>query len=130
MTAKPLSKPLLSLDPTLGSPEDLAQIRNNLSAIVVADNHIWLGGDEGTQLHRMTRDSNGNFGDHKRFDLAPLIHLPDQGAKPSEVDLEGLDFNEGFVWLVGSHSRKRKKVDKDKTPEQNRRKVLADLSGV
>jgi len=42
-----------------------------------------------------------------------LIHLPDQGAKPSEVDLEGLDFNEGFVWLVGSHSRKRKKVDKD-----------------
>jgi len=115
----PASQPLLRLDPSLGSKKDLAKIRDNLSAIVLAGNHVWLGGDEGTHLHRMTRDAGGDFSDHKRFDLLSLLELPDQGPKPSEIDIEGLDIDEGYVWLVGSHSRKRKKVEKDETPAQN-----------
>lgn len=118
-----VSRPLLRLDPSLGSKKDLAKIRDNLSAIVLAGEHAWLGGDEGTQLHRMTRDSHGDFGDHKRFDLMPLLDLPDQRAKPSEIDLEGLDLDDEYVWLIGSHSRKRKKVEDDNTPEQNRERL-------
>ena len=114
---------MLSLDPLLGSKKDLAKIRDNLSAIVLAGNHVWLGGDEGTHLHRMTRDAGGDFGDHKRFDLAPLLDLPDHGDKPSEIDIEGLDVDKGYVWLVGSHSRKRKKVEEGKTPAQNRERL-------
>lgn len=114
---------MLRLDPSLGSKKDLAKIRDNLSAIVLAGNHVWLGGDEGTHLHRMTRDADGNFGDHERFDLLSLLDLPDQRGKPSEIDIEGLDVDEGFVWLVGSHSRKRKKVDKDATQAQNRERL-------
>jgi hypothetical protein len=114
---------LLSLDPLLGTKKDLATIRDNLSAIVLVSDHVWLGGDEGTHLHRMTRDSRGDFGEHKRFDLASLLDLPDQGGKPSEIDIEGLDVDKGYVWLVGSHSRKRKKVDEGKTPAQNRERL-------
>src|SRR6187399_2671668 len=93
------SQALLRLDPLLGSKKDLAKIRDNLSAIVLAGNHVWLGGDEGTHLHRMTRDAGGDFGDHKRFDLASLLDLPDHGDKPSEIDIEGLDVDKGYVWL-------------------------------
>ena len=119
MLSTPASQVLLSLDPSLGSKKDLAKIRDNLSAIVLAGKHVWLGGDEGTHLHRMTRDAGGDFSDHKRFDLLSLLDLPDQGPKPSEIDIEGLDVDEGYVWLVGSHSRKRKKVEKDETLAQN-----------
>ena len=117
------SQTVLQLDPSLGSKKDLAKIRDNLSAIVLAGNHLWLGGDEGTHLHRMTRGSGGDFGDHKRFDVLPLLDLPDQGAKPSEIDIEGLDVDDGYVWLVGSHSRKRKKAEDDATPAENRKRL-------
>jgi hypothetical protein len=114
---------LLQLDPSLGSKKDLAKIRDNLSAIVLAGNHLWLGGDEGTHLHRMTRGKGGDFSDHRRFDVLPLLDLPDKGAKPSEIDIEGLDVDDGYVWLVGSHSRKRKKAEDDATPAENRKRL-------
>ena len=123
MLSQAASQPLLRLNPALGSKKDLAKIRDNLSAIAVAGTHLWLGGDEGTHLHRMTRDAEGNFSEHKRFDLVSLLDLPDQGAKPSEIDIEGLDVDEGYVWLVGSHSRKRKKVEEDQSPAQNRERL-------
>ena len=62
----------LTLDKTLPNLED---IRNNFSAIVVAGEFLWLGGDEGTQIDRMTVDSAGNYGAHRRVELASL--LPD-----------------------------------------------------
>ncbi len=123
MPSTPASQALLRLDPSLGSKKDLAKIRDNLSAIVLAGNHVWLGGDEGTHLHRMTRDADGDFGDHQRFDLLSLLDLPDQRGKPSEIDIEGLDVDQGFVWLVGSHSRKRKKVENDATEAQSRERL-------
>lgn len=38
-----------------------------------------------------------------------------------EVDLEGLDFDGQYLWLVGSHSLKRKKSDKSKPDSQQQR---------
>ena len=52
------------------------------------------------------RDSSGNFGSHKRFDLKDLLKLP--GGTKEEIDIEGLDVNGGYLWLIGSHSAKRK----------------------
>jgi hypothetical protein len=52
-----------------------------------------------------------------------LLDLPDYGDKPSEIDIEGLDVDNGYVWLVASHSRKRKKVEEGKTPAQNRERL-------
>lgn len=102
--------PTLTFNPTLGKIDD---IRNNLSAIVPAGEDLWLGGDEGTMVERLTRDAAGNFASHARFDLAGLLALPDRGPKASEIDLEGLDFDSGYLWLTGSHCQKRKKPKND-----------------
>jgi hypothetical protein len=122
MPATPKRQPVLNLDPALGSKKDLAKIRDNFSALVLHGDHLWLGGDEGTQLDRMTRDGD-NFGEHRRFDLGPLVNLPVLGNKPSEIDMEGLDFDGGYLWIVGSHSLKRKKTEDDKTPLDNRERL-------
>jgi len=123
MPVTPWSRPILQLDESLGSKKDLVRIRDNFSAIVLRGDNLWLGGDEGTQIDRMTRDGVGNFGQHRRFDLGKLVTLPIVASKPSEIDIEGLDFDSGYLWVVGSHSRKRKKAEDDKTPVENRKRL-------
>ena len=102
----PKSSPILRLDPTLPKKE-LDKIRDNLSAVVLRDEHAWLGGDEGTMIHPMTRDGSGNFDGHKRFELKDTLKLP--APAKEEIDVEGLDVNGGYLWAIGSHSAKRKK---------------------
>ena len=119
----PLSSPILQLDSSIPKKE-LAKIRDNFSAVVLHDGHLWLGGDEGTSIDRMTRNADGNFGSHTRFDLAPLLKLPGDGG---EIDIEGLDIDGGYLWLIGSHSLKRKKAEPDKTGPENIKR-LANIS--
>jgi hypothetical protein len=123
MPVMPWVRPILHLDESLGSKKDLARIGDNFSAIVLRGDHLWLGGDEGTQIDRMTRGGDGNFGQHRRFDLGRLVELPIVASKPPEIDIEGLDFDGGYLWVIGSHSRKRKKTEDDKTPEENRERL-------
>ena len=47
MADVPKSSPLLRFDPALAK-KDLEKLRDNLSAIVLDGNHLWLGGDEYT----------------------------------------------------------------------------------
>ena len=119
MTATPHHT--LTLDKDLPNLKD---VRDNFSAIVAVDGFLWLGGDEGTQIERMTRDSAGNYGAHQQFDLASLLpDLPlDEGK---EVDVEGLDEDDGYLWLIGSNSKKRKKAEADKSPQKNRERLGA-----
>ena len=100
------SSPSLQFNPTLPKKE-LEKVRDNVSAIVVNDRYLWLGGDEGTFIHRMTRDPSGNFGDHASFDLKEALKLP--GSDKEEIDIEGLDVDGGYLWLIGSHSAKRRR---------------------
>jgi uncharacterized protein DUF3616 len=120
MPALPKIQPVLTLDASIPAAE-LAKIRDNFSAIVFAGGHLWLGGDEGTQIDRVTADGAGNFGGHQRFDLASILALP-SGAG-SEIDIEGLDFSLGHLWIIGSHSLKRKKADDDKSAQKNRERL-------
>ena len=117
MPDTPKRSPLLRLDATVLSKKDLAKARDNLSAVVVQGDHLWLGGDEGTSIDRMTKDAAGDFASHKRFELKDLLEMP--GPAKEEIDIEGLDVNGGYLWLVGSHSAKRKKAEDDKTPAEN-----------
>ncbi len=119
----PLSSPILRLESSLPKKE-LAKIRDNFSAVVLHGSHLWLGGDEGTSIDRMTRNADGDFGSHTRFDLAPLLDLPGGGE---EIDIEGLDVDGGYLWLIGSHSLKRKKAEADKTVLENIKR-LANVS--
>lgn len=97
--------------------EALVKVRDNLSAIAWEGDFLWLGGDEGTRLHRMARDASGNFSGHRTFELCAVLALP--GGNDEEVDIEGLAFDSGYLWLVGSHSAKRKKADKEKSCQKN-----------
>jgi Protein of unknown function (DUF3616) len=122
MTATTISRPMLTLDKTLPG---LLDIRDNFSAIVVTSKFLWLGGDEGTQIDRLTLDASGNFGEHCRFELATLLPpLPSGGG--TEFDIEGLDEDGGYLWLIGSNSKKRKKAEEDKSDQKNRER-LADV---
>ena len=116
MADMPKNSPVLQFNPALPK-KDLEKIRDNVSAIVLHGNHLWLGGDEGTSIHRMTRDASGNFGDHTSFELKKLLSLP--GAAKEEIDIEGLDVDGGYLWLIGSHSAKRKKAEDDKPADEN-----------
>ncbi len=51
MSDTPKSSPILRLDNALPKKE-LAKIRDNFSAIVLHEDQLWLGGDEGTSIDR------------------------------------------------------------------------------
>jgi hypothetical protein len=116
MADVPHSSPILRFN-AAQLDTDLATARDNVSAVVLRGNHLWLGGDEGTSIDRMTRDESGNFASHVRFDLKNHLTLP--APSKEEIDIEGLDVDGGYLWLIGSHSAKRKKADPDKSASDN-----------
>src|SRR5262245_24148268 len=111
--AVPDSVVTLEFDPaqvTIGTDTDL---RQGLSAAVLRDGDLWLACDEGCRIERLSRNGTG-FKGHTVFALKDLLIMP--AAETEEADVEGLDVNEGFLWLVGSHSLKRKKPDDNDSP--------------
>jgi hypothetical protein len=49
MADMPKNSPVLQFNPALPK-KDLQKIHDNVSAIVLHGNHLWLGGDEGTSI--------------------------------------------------------------------------------
>jgi hypothetical protein len=121
MTDTPHSTFTLRLDPAIPK-KDLAKIRDNFSGAVFDGSHLWLGGDEGTSVDRLTREADGSFASHIRFDLASVLSLPGGGE---EIDIEGMDVDGGYLWLIGSHSLKRKKAEADKTTAENIKRLAS-----
>ena len=107
------------------------EIRDSLSAVVVIGNFLWLASDEATSVERLSSGDGVTFNAHSSFPLAGLIDLPAQGTKEDqEIDIEGLDHHDSYLWLVGSHSIKRKKVKKEETTEESiKRLAKTDVKG-
>jgi hypothetical protein len=82
-------------------------IRLGLSAVALNGDTLWLACDEGCRLERLTRTAADTFGKHSSFPLEGVLDLPDDPAE--EADIEGMYVDDGWLWLVGSHSIKRKK---------------------
>lgn len=107
-----------------------AMLRDALSAIVQVGNTLWVVNDETTYLERLTlqgQDAHGNpqCAGHTRFALGTYLRLP-ADSNTNEVDVEGLVYQDGYLWLVGSHSLVRKKPDMEKTT----RKAFQQLATV
>ncbi|MEO0541307.1 MAG: DUF3616 domain-containing protein [Cyanobacteria bacterium P01_A01_bin.105] len=84
-----------------------------LSAVVrTPDGHLWVGSDEYLTVERLSPLGDGRYGDHKTFHLKEYLTLADD---ESEIDIEGLAYADGYLWVVGSHSLKRKKPKGKKT---------------
>lgn len=97
------------------------ELRAGLSAVVQIGDTLWLANDETTSLERLSLitgeagDNGLTFGNHTRFSLNDFIQLPISPSKDLvEADIEGLAYEDGYLWLVGSHSLKRKSPDLSK----------------
>ncbi len=97
--------------------------REGLSALVKAGKYLFLAGDEGASLERLKKTKKG-FSKHKTFSLGDYIPL--SGKEQSEIDIEGLDFENHYLWVAGSHSLKRKQPQE----EDSRKEQIKDLSRV
>ena len=96
------------------NPNAKSAIHEDISAIAaIGDGEsLWIGADEGVALERLTaqRDESGRivgYGEHVRFDLHDFFDFPN--GREEEADVEGLSVADGYLWVVGSHSLKRKK---------------------
>jgi Protein of unknown function (DUF3616) len=84
----------------------------NLSALRVDGRCLWLAGDETATIERLVAAPGGReYADQTTYPLADLVDLP--GDADAEADIEGIARSGSYLWAVGSHSLKRKKI-KDK----------------
>jgi uncharacterized protein DUF3616 len=112
-----LGRLLLRFDPTL------PDVPRQLSAVTITpDGNLWVASDEGQTIERLSPIGPGGFAQHRSLPIGDFIEL---FAPDGEVDLEGLDYDGGYLWFTGSHSTKRKKPKGKK-----RRKDLVRLGTV
>jgi hypothetical protein len=103
---------------------DARGIRESLSAVTQTGRHLWLGCDETATLERVTELEPGHYGAHRTYRIGDALDLP--GADDDEVDVEGLAWAPPYLWMVGSHGRKRGKPD----PRDGVEKAFKELADV
>ncbi len=97
-----------------GAPE--ADLKD-LSAVYRDGRSLWLAGDEQPRFERLRLAPDEEaYGERASFALGDFVDLPE--GDDVEVDTEGLDRQGDYLWLVGSHSRTRKRVDEDRVDDR------------
>ncbi|MBQ5945908.1 DUF3616 domain-containing protein [Massilia sp. ST3] len=95
------------------------ELRDGLSVALRMGKTLWLANDESVSLERLTladSDSSGKSSftrDHKQYALHDFLDLPlpphgESKDDINEADIEGLACDDKYLWLVGSHSLRRK----------------------
>ncbi len=91
-------------------PDDLL---GELSAAAFSpDGSLWLGADEGRLIERLQPLAPAVYGNHRTFVAADFVTLFN---REDEIDIEAMEYHEGYLWVAGSHSSKRKKPKGKKT---------------
>lgn len=110
---------MLRFDPAL------AQLRDGLSVALQIGGTLWVANDETTSVERLTVQPAvpGEVvlcDEHQSFPLGEYLDLP-VPETDEEIDIEGLAYagDSGYLWVVGSHSLKRKKAEADKSAQKN-----------
>lgn len=82
---------------------------SNCSAATRAGDALFVAADERADMVRLLRERDG-WAQADRVALADLLPLawPDE-----EADVEGLAEDDGWLWVVGSHARTRRKPEKE-----------------
>jgi uncharacterized protein DUF3616 len=89
-----------------------ATTHTNLSAVRVDGRVLWIAGDETATLERLVADDPdlpAEYADEQTFRLADFVDLPGDDAD-EEADIEGLARTGHFLWVVGSHSLRRRRI--------------------
>ncbi|HEU5076187.1 MAG TPA: DUF3616 domain-containing protein [Polyangiaceae bacterium] len=119
-TARPTRQVRLSFDVGGAVPgsDEQREFRASLSSLVVLDGGrtLLLGGDETVRIEpsieRLSLQPDGSYAEHRSFAVNDYIDLPDTSrdeGRVGEIDIEGMDEHEGYLWLTGSHSSNRKR---------------------
>lgn len=118
---------LLEFDPDLNKLRKDKKLWDGLSAVVQIGDTLWVANDEALSLERLSRQGETDAGairyaNHEQFPLRDFLELPappEADGKIEEADIEGLDHDGGYLWLVGSHSLKRDKPKQENSIEKN-----------
>ncbi len=103
-----------------------ALVHANLSGAAFSGGCLWVVGDEASSVDRLTRldplaRETLRYGAGRSFALADLLDLP--GAADEEADLEGMAVVGDWLWVVGSHGRKRKNAEPGLNHADNARRL-------
>ena len=115
----------LHFNPKLSLNAEKKHVRDGLSSVLLTGDNLWLSCDERTTLERLRRTGAHEFGEHHSYQLADFLDLLADEAV--EIDIEGLAEANHYLWLVGSHSLKRKQPDED---DADTAKQIAKLAKV
>ena len=81
-------------------------IHRDVSAIAVTGRTLFAACDETASVERLIFNEDGTgFSAHESFPLGKIFDLPDDAD--GEMDIEGLEIQDGWLWVTGSHSLKR-----------------------
>ncbi|MCA2217350.1 DUF3616 domain-containing protein [Jidongwangia harbinensis] len=95
-----------------GDRSRAATTHTNLSAVRADGQVLWIAGDETATVERLVADDPdrpAEYADERTFRLADFVALPGADAD-EEADIEGLARTGHFLWAVGSHSLRRKRI--------------------
>lgn len=97
------------------------------AAAFTPDGSLWIGSDEMIGVERLSPIETNIFAQHKRFAMADFIELFNN---KDEIDIEGMDYADGYLWLTGSQSTKRKKAKGKKAEKDLKRltQIKTDLN--
>ncbi len=85
---------------------------HEISAITrTPEGNLWAGSDEYLTVERLSPMGDGIYGAHRPFHLKDYLTLAGDG---SEVDIEGMDYADGYLWVIGSHSLRRSQTKGNK----------------
>lgn len=100
-------------------------VRQDISAAALVERTLFLGSDEGAAVERLATEDWKTFESHQPILLGDFFDLPD--GPLGEMDIEGLAADDGFLWVVGSHSLTR---DKPKRDENTGAAAIAELTDI
>ncbi|MBD2714145.1 DUF3616 domain-containing protein [Microvirga sp. STR05] len=117
---------LLHFNPKLSLNAAGKHVRDGLSTVLRTGDNIWVSCDERTSIERLRLTGTHEFGQHCRYQLADLLDLTNE-AEDVEIDIEGMGECGHYLWIIGSHSLKRKQP---KPNEEDVAKQIAKLAKV
>ena len=103
-----------------------AETHTNLSAVRQDGRCLWVAGDETATVERLTAVAGedgrvAGYGGQVSVRLADLVPLP--AGADEEADIEGLGRGNGWLWAIGSHSLKRKKIKPEHSDRKSRKRL-------
>ena len=113
----------LHFAPNLSLNADKKHVRDGLSTTLLTGENLWTTCDERTTVERLRRTGANEFGEHCSYKLKDFLDLP--GGAETEIDIEGMGEAGHYLWVVGSHSLKRKQPDEEDADVAKQIKKLA-----